>query len=208
MRSDRRAAFLAAIAALVALGLAACLGSVDRNYVSADGGSEGSSAMGDDATVDAPAESSPGTDAGGAQDADAMAVQETAPPDAGPPIDASPPDDAQPEVGTGQTFSCNGQTVTSCAGCQGNPLECVYCANDGGHPGVCGPAGMYCTGSAPPNAAVCNCPGGNAGQCPAAFQVCTYIGGAFYCQTCGEMGSDMEPCKDGGHCSGMPPTCH
>jgi hypothetical protein len=38
-------------------------------------------------------------------------------------------------------------------------------------------------------------------SCPAPFQVCTFIAGQFYCQTCGEMGStNNQACKGGGHC--------
>jgi hypothetical protein len=195
---------LVAIGSTGALGLAACLGGVDRNY--ADGGADGSPTTGDDATVDAPpvdapVEAAPAMDGGGSQDGDAMAVEETAP------TEASPPVDAPVDVVTGQTFDCNGTTVTSCAACQGKPTECVFCANDGGHPAFCGSQGMYCYSSAPSGAMACTCPGGingNVGLCPAPFQVCTYsggIGGMFYCQTCGEMGSNMKACKGGGQCN-------
>jgi hypothetical protein len=135
-----------------------------------------------------------------------MVIEEMAP------AETSPPVDAPVEVGPpGQTFDCNGATVTSCAACANQPIECVFCASDGGHPGVCGPQGMYCSNSAPSGAMTCNCNGGvqgNLGACPAPFQVCTYIGGQFYCQTCGEMGSNMEMCKGGGHCSDVTLTCN
>jgi hypothetical protein len=140
-------------------------------------------------------------------DGDAMVIEEMAP------AETSPPVDAPAEVATGQTFSCNGATVTSCAACANKPTECVFCAFDGGHPGVCGPQGMYCNGSAPSGANVCTCNGtgmGSLAQCPAPFQVCTYVmgfPGMFYCQTCGEMGSDMGMCKGGGRCSAATGTC-
>jgi hypothetical protein len=199
----------------MALGPAACLGSVDRAY--SDGGADTSPATGDDATVDvtvdapvdAPAESAPGMDGGGAQDGDAMMVKETAPTEASPPTDA--PVDV---VTTGQTFDCNGTMVTSCASCPSKPVECVFCANNNMHPGVCGAQGMYCSNSAPGGAAVCTCNGGiggNLAACPAPFQVCTYIGtigGMYYCQSCGEMGSDMGTCKGGGRCSAATETCN
>lgn len=139
-----------------------------------------------------------------------MMVQETMPAEVGPPVDADAgPPDAPAEVGpTGQTFACNGQQVTSCANCANNPIECVFCASDGGHPGVCGPGNQYCSNSAPGGAMVCNCPGGNVAQCPGPSQVCSYVFNSWYCQACGEMGSDMRPCKDGGQCNGMTLTCN
>jgi len=182
---------LLAIGSTGALGLAACLGSVDRSYLTDDGGAE----TGNDATVDSPAEAAPGMDGGVTQDGDAMVVEEMPPAETGP-----PPTDGPAEVGTtGQTFSCNGQPVTSCATCTGKPIECVFCADDGGHPGVCG-AGGYCSGSAPPGSSTCMCPGGVA-QCPAPFQVCNFIAGQNYCQSCGEMYTTTAACKGGGHCS-------
>jgi hypothetical protein len=195
---------LLGVASTGSLGLAACLGGVQRNYVT-DGGAEGP-ATGDDVAVDAPvdgaAESTPGMDGGGAPDGDAMTVGET-----------TPPNEASPPVEAGQTFSCNGTMVTSCASCPGKPIECVFCGQGGTNPGVCGPANMYCSNSAPGGATTCTCNGGaqgNLAACPAPFQVCTYIGmlgGQFYCQTCGEMGSDMEVCKGGGKCSDMTGKC-
>jgi hypothetical protein len=193
---------LFAVGSTGTLGLAACLGSVERNYLTDDGGAETGAGMGDDATVDALAEGAPldGTDGGVTQDGDAMVIEEMPPADTSP-----PPTDGQAEVGTtGQTFSCNGTTVTSCATCTGKPIECVFCAQDGGHPGVCG-AGGYCSGSAPPGSGVCMCNGGLA-QCPAPFQVCNFIGGGNYCQSCGEMYTTTDPCKGGGYC-GTNGTC-
>jgi hypothetical protein len=193
---------------MCALALAACLGSVEREYVT-DSGADAGPTTGDDATVDAPAaEAAPGTDGGVARDGDAMVVEEMAP------AEASPPADAPVDVEAGQTFSCNGTTVTSCANCPSKPIECVFCANNGSHPGVCGPAGTYCTNSAPTGASVCTCPGGttgNLGVCPAPFQVCSFIGGIggnWYCQTCGETGSNMETCKGGGKCNDMTGMCN
>lgn len=216
MSSERRGrgsqvgrwALLFATGSAGAFGLAACLGSVDRTYAN---GSEAGSTTGDDATLDSPAEVAPGMDGGVSQDgdADAMVIEENAPTETSPPLT-----DAPVEVGpTGQTFSCNGTTVTSCANCTGKPVECVFCASDGGHPGFCGAQNMYCINSVPAGAMACTCNGGaqgNVGQCPAPFQVCTYsggIGGMFYCQTCGENGSNMEACKGGGHCSASTGTC-
>jgi len=165
---------------------------------------------GDDAAVDVPvegaAESTPGMDGGAAPDGDATAVEEMTPPN-----EASPPVDAPVEAG--QTFSCNGTMVTSCASCTGKPIECVFCGQNGTHPGVCGPANMYCSSSAPGGATTCTCNGGvqgNLAACPDPFQVCTYIGsigGMYYCQTCGEMGSNMGACKGGGHCNDMTGLC-
>lgn len=199
----RRASQLARWASLVAgaISLAACLGGVDRIYAT-DSGADAGSTTGGDATMDAPPQTEGGTDGGRTPDADAMIAQETAPAETGPPADAPA------DVATGQTFSCNGKMVTSCANCMNNPIECVYCANDGGHPGVCGPQGQYCTNSAPSGASVCNCPGGNVAQCPAPFQVCSFVVNAYYCQSCGEMGSNMETCKDGGRCSDTTLTCN
>jgi hypothetical protein len=188
---------LAAIGSSGALGLAACLGSVDRVYPDGGGGETGP-AMGDDATVDSPAEAPamPGMDGGVAQDGDAMVVDAMAPADTSP----SPPDAPVDDGTTGQTFSCNGQTVTSCATCMGKPVECVFCAQDGGHPGVCGTGNSYCSGSAPSGSGTCTCPGGVA-QCPEPFQVCNFIAGQNYCQSCGEMYTTTAACKGGGHCS-------
>jgi hypothetical protein len=199
---------LAAIGSTGALGLAACLGSVNRQY--SEGGTEAGPTTGDDATVDSPpAEGAPGMDGAVARDGDAMVIEEMAPPE------TSPPTDAPVEVGPpGQTYDCNGQMVTSCANCTGKPVDCVYCTNGGAHPGVCGPQGMLCNTSAPGGASVCTCNGGvqgNVASCPAPFQACTYIGtigGMFYCQTCGEMGSNMEACKGGGHCNATTGVCN
>jgi len=191
-----------AIGSVGALGLAACLGDDDRVYE--DGGA--GPTTGEDATVDAPAEVAPGMDGGLVQDGDAMVVEEMTPADVGPPVDAPI------EAPTGQTFSCNGTTVASCANCPNSPVECVFCANDGGHPGICEPKNAYCT--APSGATVCTCPGGIGGNlslCPAPFQVCTYvgtIGGMFYCETCGAIGSGMAMCKDGGHCNAATGLCN
>ena len=187
---------LLAIGATGTLGLAACLGGVQRNYLGDDGGTETGPGMGDDSTVDSPAEAAPADvmDGGVTQDGDAMVIPEATPAETGPP-------DGPAEVGPpGQTFSCNGMTVTSCATCMGKPVECVYCASDGGHPGVCGQGNMYCSGSAPTGSGTCTCPGGVA-QCPAPFQVCNFIGGGNYCESCGEPYTTTVACKGGGHCS-------
>jgi len=199
---------LLAIGSTGALGLAACLGGVQRTYLGDDGGAETGPVMGNDATVDAPAEgaveAAPGTDGGGAPDGDAMMIEDMAPPkEVGPPVDAP--------VEAGQTYSCNGTMVTSCASCTGKPIECVFCANNGTHPGVCGPPNMYCSSSAPGGASTCTCNGGvqgNLSACPDPSQVCTYIGGMFYCQSCGEMGSNMGACKGGGHCNATTGMCN
>jgi hypothetical protein len=210
-RRIARWTLLAAIGSTGALGLAACLGGVDRYYPPDDGGADtGPATGGDDATLDAPvegtAEATPGMDGGMAKDGDAMAVVETGPADTSP-----PPTDAPAEVGPpGQTFDCNGTMVTSCASCTGKPIECVFCGSGGTHPGVCGAAGQYCSNSAPGGATTCTCPGGPGGNvmlCPAPFQVCTFVVGQFYCQSCGEMGSNMGACKGGGHCSDVTNTC-
>jgi hypothetical protein len=199
---------LVAIGAM-ALGPAACLGGVDREY--ADGGADTSSTTGNDATVDAPpdapVEAAPGMDGGVAQDGDATVADVMVLPESSPPVDAPV------EAPTGQTYDCNGQPVTSCAACANKPVECVFCASDGGHPGFCGPQGMYCINSAPSGAMGCTCPGGPSGNvalCPAPYQVCVYsggIGGTFYCQTCGDNGSNMGACKGGGHCNGFTGMC-
>jgi hypothetical protein len=196
-----------------ALGLAACLGSVDRAYSDGGAGTETGSTTDDDATADVQAEAARGMDGGMAQEPDATMIGET-----GSAETSLPPADARVDVGTGQTFDCNGTTVTSCANCPSKPIECVFCAGGGqgggGHPGVCGAQGSACSSSTPKGAMVCTCPGGvggNVSLCPAPFQVCTYvgtIGGMYYCQTCGEMGSNMETCKGGGHCSDVTGMCN
>jgi hypothetical protein len=202
---------LVAIGSLGALALAACLDSVDREYVGDSGGDAGPT-TGNDATADAPVEATPpGMDGGGgAPDGDAMVIEETAP------VEASHPTDAPSDVGTtGQTYSCNGTMVSSCASCANKPVECVFCGGGGTHPGVCGPAGMYCSSSTPPSATTCTCSGGvsgNLGACPDPSQVCTFIssgiGGNWYCQTCGEPGSNNETCKGGGKCSSTTGMCN
>jgi hypothetical protein len=188
------------MAALLA-GMSGCLGSVDRVYESADGGA----ATPSDAT----------TESSVAPDAPTLDVAQ--PGDSGTVADATfdvvvTPDagvepDAAPDAGAGQTYQCGTQTVTSCSSCTGTTLDCVYCGAGDTHPGVCGAPNMYCSSSAPNGAAVCNCPGNDLGSCVAPFQVCTNIAGTFYCQSCGEMGSDMKPCKGGGTCNQATKTC-
>jgi hypothetical protein len=195
------------LVSLAAGGLAgvACMGSVDRVYT------DGGSAPGSDATLaDGGTEAGQGTGEGAGDDAapdaytgaDATSSSDAAS-DAGPDAQADAPFD-------GQVFNCNGTSVTSCAACTGKTQECVYCASDGGHPGVCTMQGQLCSnpGSAPPNAMVCTCPGGNVQSCPAPFQTCTPLFGTNYCQTCGEQYSDTHACKGGGTCHAATGTCN
>jgi hypothetical protein len=94
--------------------------------------------------------------------------------------------------------------VTSCATCPNKPIECVYCTGSGTHPGVCGPQNQLCNSSAPMGAGPCTCngsAGGNVAACPAPFQVCGFVLGQYYCQTCGEMMTATDQCKDGKYCS-------
>jgi hypothetical protein len=198
---------LAAAIAVVAGGAAACMGSVDRVYD--DGGNDAASD-----TAPAPDVASGGADGAGGADA-SIDVPDDGPNDASAPEtapqEASVAPDAPPDVVTGQVYSCNGQPVTSCAACGNNTVECIFCAADGGHPGVCGAKGQYCQTSQPPNASVCNCPGTTgAASCPAPFQVCSTIGfpPTNYCQACGELGSGNEACKGGGTCNQQLGTCN
>jgi len=192
----RRWSVLAAANVAVWLGAAACLGPVDRVYD--DGGAVDAAGA-----IDAwePDTSGGGADAGGGDGSvyeagSDVATQET-----------STPPEASPEAAPGQQYSCNGQMVTSCASCGSDTTECVFCAQDGGHPGVCGPKGTYCQMSAPANAAICTCQGLKLGSCVAPFQVCVMYGPSDYCQTCGEMGSEGYACKDGGTCNAASGTC-
>jgi hypothetical protein len=189
---------LAASMALAALGAAACLGGVNRVYD--DGGAD--EAVPDVASPDT---TTGGADGGGEAGADAAAGDATVL--EGGPAEAGVTPDAPSEAEAGPVFLCNGQPVTSCAGCAGgNTVGCIFCAPDGSHPGVCGPK-QYCQNVAPPGAAVCNCPGSNTSSCPAPFQVCTTIGPTDYCQTCGEPGSGTHLCKGGGTCDEASGQC-
>jgi hypothetical protein len=124
--------------------------------------------------------------------------------DGGAPESSSP--DAAAEAEAGLVYSCNGQPVASCASCPNNPIGCIFCALDGGHPAVCGPK-TYCQNVAPPGAGVCQCPGNNVAACAAPSQVCTLLAGTEYCQTCGESGSGNHPCKGGKTCDEAAGVC-
>jgi hypothetical protein len=196
--------------ALASLGAGACLGGVNRVYD--DGGSGGGtdSSVGPD-TAGGHAEGGAGGDASSDVASDVVTAGEGAAPEGAPapdaPADAAPDAAAEAEAEAGQTYLCNGQPVTSCASCGTQPVECVFCAFDGTHPGVCAPKGQYCQNWAPPQTNVCQCGGNNLSACIAPFQVCTLIGPSDYCQTCGEMGSGGHACKGGGTCNETTGTC-
>lgn len=195
---------LAAITTMAALGATACMGSVNRVY-------EDDASLAPDATSASAEDGS--FDASASSDADAPndAVSDVAPAEAAP-EEAGNTADATPEAEAGQVYTCNnGEPVSSCAQCGTDTTECVYCAQDGGHPGVCGPKNTYCNNSAPSGAAVCTCSGtSGASTCVASFQVCAVIGfgPTEDCQTCGEPGSNGHSCKGGGTCDQTTGTCN
>jgi hypothetical protein len=121
--------------------------------------------------------------------------------------------------------SCNGSPllcasshptcVDSCSSCsdtndQPLPVECYACDVQHANPiGACAPAtgSAYCLsgnyfGSYQGGAGYhCGCPSGDAGECPGSTQVCTTIGAAALCVTCGEpVPTDVtgSPCKAAG----------
>jgi hypothetical protein len=196
---------LRALAATILLGAAACMGGVDRVY---DDGGTTDASVGDTGIQGADGSSGGGDDATQPSEAaaDAEGAVDGGVPD-GAPSDTGVVHDAAPEAEAGPTFLCNGQQVTSCAGCPGgNTVECIFCVIDGGHPGVCGPK-MYCQNVTPPGATVCVCPANNLNACVEPFQVCTNIAGQSYCQTCGENGSGNHPCKGGMTCDEASGIC-
>jgi hypothetical protein len=104
--------------------------------------------------------------------------------------------------------------VNSCSGCsdtsdQALPIECYACDVQHENPiGTCASASgsAYCLsgnyfGSYEGGAGYhCGCPSGDAGECPGSSQVCTTIGSAALCVTCGEpVPTDVTgaPCKVG-----------
>jgi hypothetical protein len=199
-RTGARALALGVGAVALVAGVAACLGGVNRVYDEGGGpaSSDGSIAQdGVGAEDDVVTGAEAGDDGSGAQGD-------------GPAGEAATADggsaDAPHEAEAGAVFTCNGQPVTSCATCPANPVECVFCATDGGHPLVCGPK-MYCQNVTPPGASVCSCPGNNVAACAASTQVCTPFGLNDYCQVCGETGSGNHPCKGGGTCDEASGAC-
>lgn len=198
---------LRALAATILLGAAACMGGVSRVY---DDGGAADATAGDTGVQGADGSSSGGDDATQTAEAAVDATGDGA-------VDGGAPDgaagdtgvahDAAPEAEAGPTFLCNGQPVTSCATCAGNPIDCVFCAADGGHPGVCSQKQQLCINSTPQDSAICTCQGTSPAGCPAPFHVCTPYGGTSYCQTCGEQGSDKKPCKGGGTCDEAAGAC-
>jgi hypothetical protein len=199
----------AAAAALAALCFAACLGSVNRVY---DDGGTGAPSDGSVAP-----ETASGSDDGSGGDGSSSGAASDASNDVGPDVaksevgspETGPAPDAATEAATGQTYACNGTQISSCAACSSGTIDCVFCMGPGGdpHPGVCGTKGQYCQSVAPAPASVCTCPGNNVSACPTPFQVCAFAVGQYYCQTCGETGSNGHLCRGGGTCNEQTGTC-
>jgi hypothetical protein len=160
---------------------------------------------------------------------DATMMPDTNPPppvDAGVDVDIDAPPDTFVAVDANDacmptSFTCNGQCVSSCAGCAaGNTLcpttracghcngcagfdiECFSCTEAGAASSFCGQTNGLRCGSAPH----CACAGGDAGACPGASQGCDNQGD---CVACGEAEAQGLPCAGGGICAGgnSPPAC-
>lgn len=202
------AAFLLSIAAACELDVGGLAAIDDRDA----GGSGAGPVVGGDAS---------------APSIDASADASTAPVDAGAPdaIDASGggAHDAAPDAPCAMT--CNGQCVTSCAGCSAGgalcaatgecgdcskctangvarPIACFSCDANRQHPiGTCEPndRAAYCLNSVYPSGRHhCACGDYDVSLCPGANQECIDDGqGVAVCVTCGEPGTDGIPCRVG-----------
>lgn len=127
---------------------------------------------------------------------------------------------------TGATLLCapSSTCVSSCSGCGDSadaamPIECFSCDPEGLNPlGTCQPdnpsayclngryASQYVGGA---NGYVCSCD--DAGMsCPGKTQVCTPLGQAMFCLTCGEISTVSRQdagCQGGGTCNASTHSC-
>lgn len=169
---------------------------------------DGAAAIGVDASAPSPDAAVPSLDAGVVPDADG-AGDATAPADAHPPC----------------AMTCNGQCVTTCAGCSAGgalcaatgecgdcsrctdngvarPVACYSCdANRQNPVGTCEPndRNAYCLNDQYPSGRRhCACGNYDVSLCPGNDQECIDDGqGVAVCVTCGEPGTDGIDCKVG-----------
>jgi hypothetical protein len=175
---------------------------------------------------------------GGSQDAQAVdATQDASPADAAPTpdaaLDASTDSraDSAADTGVDAEAGCSGEwcgttcipintcgtqcpgfpvqcnasrtCVADCASCAGLPIDCAYCPQ-GGVTQVCIPQQTPCMAGA----MACPCADGDAGDCPAANQVCLTLGqGPGFCGTCGDPATQGKTCSGGGSCTASTETC-
>jgi hypothetical protein len=127
---------------------------------------------------------------------------------------------------TPSSFTCNGECVSSCngcdagttvcpvtrecghcgVGCTGFELECIACFDGGAPVAFCDLPSDQC--SALGQNDHCPCADGDAAACPAATQVCQGQAKG-QCFACGENGTDNGICANGGQCDTKngAPTC-
>ena len=149
---------------------------------------------GDASSTDAGPDGTMTTDSGGGMDG-------TGPPDSNTDdgsVDAGSDSPSGTDSG-GVAYLCpDAGTVISCSQCANRPRPCVNCAVDGGAlVAYCVTLGTSCFPGN--NSPLRRCPCGDAGNCPAPYQVCHDVGG-FACRTCGETNTLGDSCNGGGMC--------
>ncbi len=106
----------------------------------------------------------------------------------------------------GRPVQCNANRTcgVDCTSCPGLPIDCAYCPA-GGVTQVCVGNNTMCAVS--PTTA-CPCADGDAGDCPAANQVCLSMGqGPGFCGTCGDPSTQGKTCGGGGGCTASTGVC-
>jgi hypothetical protein len=181
------------------------VGAIDASGTDADGDD---AATGDAAHADSAIDAMPSPDGGGDAGVDAIA-------DSGPEADAPcqgflcgatciMPGMCGSEC-PGFPVQCNASRscIADCSSCTGETIDCTYCP--GGVPlQVCILDPGACATATPK----CPCADGDAGDCPAANQVCTMMGsGSGVCGTCGDPGTQGKTCGGGGTCAMSSGTC-
>jgi hypothetical protein len=104
------------------------------------------------------------------------------------------------------TGDFNGYCVSDCVSCDAGgiaaDITCFSCAG-AGLAGRCALNSNECLSAL--DAGACPCGSGDAGECPGATQVCA---SGSSCLTCGQAGTDGQPCANGKGCSGQNATCN
>ncbi len=114
--------------------------------------------------------------------------------------------DAGPQCAAGTMLCPTTQAcVTSCAACDGG-IDCIACT------GMMGQQPRCYAPSDPSNCtqqtAYTHCACKMVADCPGGTQACVLkMGMVFECRTCGEPGTDGQPCKGGMACDATAKTC-